>query len=80
MKKSKLYYGAKIKCGECGTEIQSRHVHDYVACKCPEEKNPNRQKGIFIDGGAEYCRMGAHNGTKYEILDGGNYRIGDRGL
>jgi Zn-finger nucleic acid-binding protein len=63
-----LYWGAKLKCLRCETVIQSAHVHDWVACKCPNGV------GVWIDGGGEYCRMGCDIGHKYEILDPGNYR------
>jgi hypothetical protein len=51
--------------------IQSGHVHDYVSCKCPDGT------GIWIDGGAEYCRMGGADPTRYEIIDPGNYVSAD---
>ena len=70
-KKKGPYWGAKLKCLRCEAVIQSRHVHDYVTCKCKDGL------GIWIDGGGEYCRMGCDPGYKYEILDPGNYLIGD---
>ena len=39
----------RAKCKKCGTIIESKHVHDWVTCKC---------KGIFIDGGTIYKRAG----------------------
>lgn len=75
-KKKGPFYGAKVKCLECGTVIQSAHIHDYVSCKCPRTKRDEDQKGISIDGGGDYCRMGIYGNTKYEIIDGGNYLIG----
>ena len=66
-----LYWGAKLQCHKCKVVIQSAHVHDWVACKCPHET------GIWIDGGSEYCRMGGADPTKYEILDPGNYVSND---
>ena len=63
--------GAKLKCKACGSVIQSGHVHDYVSCKCPDGT------GIWIDGGAEYCRMGGADPTRYEIIDPGNYVSAD---
>lgn len=38
------------ECLLCGDKIESKHVHDFVACKCGE---------IFVDGGKEYIRRGA---------------------
>jgi hypothetical protein len=48
--------------------IQSAHVHDWVACKCPHET------GIWVDGGSEYFRGGSAEGAAFEIIDPGNYR------
>lgn len=39
----------KIRCKKCGDVLQSKHVHDFVMCKC---------KSCFIDGGDEYTRIG----------------------
>lgn len=65
------YWGAKLKCLRCEAIIQSAHVHDWVACKCPDGT------GIWIDGGAEYCRMGGADPARYEIIDPGNYVSSD---
>ncbi len=35
------------KCAQCKSIIRSKHVHDFVRCKCG---------AIFIDGGEEYYR------------------------
>lgn len=40
--------GPKVKCGKCGTVIQSMYRHDYVGCAC---------KAIAIDGGNSYTRL-----------------------
>ena len=37
------------RCKKCGTEIESRHRHDWVSCKCG---------AIFVDGGHDYLRRG----------------------
>ena len=47
-------YGNKIirnsaKCRKCGDEIESKHRHDFVRCKCG---------AIFTDGGKDYMRRG----------------------
>ncbi len=34
-------------CLECNTEIESRHVHDFVTCPCGS---------ISVDGGKEYLK------------------------
>lgn len=38
------------KCKKCHDEIESKHRHDFVSCKCGE---------IFVDGGKDYFRRGA---------------------
>ncbi len=43
----------RCKCLKCGDTITSRHVHDFVMCKCG---------AIFTDGGNEYCRRGGEPG------------------
>ena len=37
------------KCAKCGDEIESKHRHDFVSCKC---------RAIFTDGGKDYMRRG----------------------
>lgn len=41
--------GPKVQCNKCKQIIQSKSVHDFVRCSC---------KAIFVDGGAEYLRLG----------------------
>ena len=36
-----------IRCNLCGEEIESRHVHDFVTCRCG---------ACSVDGGHEYLR------------------------
>lgn len=62
------YYGSKIKCLGCNAVIQSKHHHDFVRCKCKGDR------GIFVDGGASYLRMGYYEGAKWEVVQEGNYR------
>jgi hypothetical protein len=69
--KKGVFWGAKLKCFTCSKVIQSAHVHDWVACDCPNGT------GIWVDGGALYFRGGAAEGAPFEILDPGNYRIAD---
>ena len=38
----------RVRCRNCGDEIQSLHRHDYVTCSCGD---------ISIDGGDDYCKM-----------------------
>ena len=37
------------RCRNCGDEIESKHRHDFVVCKCG---------AIFVDGGKDYIRRG----------------------
>ena len=36
-----------IRCNICGEEIESKHSHDYVTCKCG---------ACSVDGGHDYIR------------------------
>ena len=36
-----------IKCKHCGDIIESKHVHDFVFCKCG---------AVAVDGGHEYLK------------------------
>jgi hypothetical protein len=36
----------------CGEEIESKHRHDFVMCKC---------ENLFVDGGKDYLRRGARD-------------------
>ncbi len=40
------------KCMLCGEEIESKHRHDFVMCKC---------ENLFVDGGKDYLRRGARD-------------------
>ncbi len=46
------------RCRLCKTEIESKHVHDWVACSCG---------AIFVDGGHDYQRWGG-NRENFESL------------
>lgn len=52
----------KIRCKKCDTIIESKSVHDFVACPCG---------ACFIDGGLEYRRIG---GNKDDWEDLSEYR------
>jgi ribosomal protein S27AE len=45
------------KCKKCGDEIESKHRHDFVSCKCGS---------IFTDGGKDYFRRG---GNPEDLID-----------
>lgn len=38
------------KCRQCKQEIESKHIHDFVTCKCGS---------IHVDGGHAYLHWGA---------------------
>lgn len=44
------------QCLVCNVTIESKHRHDFVACKCYDESGGT--KGIFLDGGKDYIRRG----------------------
>lgn len=46
MKKYKIIRNA-ARCRKCNDEIESKHRHDYVSCKCGT---------IAVDGGKDYLR------------------------
>lgn len=46
-----------IKCKKCGDIIESKHVHDYVTCKCG---------AVSVDGGHEYLRRRYPGDTHYK--------------
>lgn len=37
----------KIRCKHCNDIIESKHIHDYVTCKCGK---------VAVDGGHEYLK------------------------
>jgi hypothetical protein len=58
-----------VRCLACQKELESKHVHDFQGCGCPN--------GTFVDGGLDYTRRGAVNfglvedtGIYEEIPDG----------
>ena len=53
MPKKNLKMG--IKCPQCGDEIYSMYTHDFRRCSCG---------ALFVDGGDDYCRMGAEPPVK----------------
>ena len=46
---SDIKYKNKVQCKKCLDIIESKHVHDFVQCKCGS---------IFVDGGLDYQRVG----------------------
>jgi len=56
----------RIGCMNCGDVIESKHVHDWVACSCFKNEPDNR--GCYVDGGLEYLRRGG-TGDYVEMSD-----------
>lgn len=54
-----------IRCKKCGEVLESKHVHDWVCCKCFRESDG--REGCFCDGGLEYLRHSG-NPEDYESL------------
>ena len=48
-----------IRCNLCGDEIESKHRHDYVRCKCG---------ACSVDGGRDYLRRSFSKSTDYTEL------------
>lgn len=46
----------RAECRQCHDVIESTYRHDWVACSCWTDENPNG--GIFVDGGKSYWRAG----------------------
>ena len=47
------------RCLKCHTVIESKHRHDWRACKCGN---------IFVDGGLDYLRAGAQDMGLFQDL------------
>lgn len=45
-----------VRCNLCGDEIESKHSHDYVRCKCG---------ACAVDGGRDYLRRSCLNISDY---------------
>lgn len=65
MERSKIKERVKItrnaaRCKKCGDEIESKHRHDFRACKCG---------AIFVDGGKDYLRHGVTRDTGDNFQD-----------
>jgi hypothetical protein len=64
----------RSRCKECNTVLISKHRHDMVGCKCPDESR------LWIDGGLDYKRvvgniknhlpMGVDSKAHHDILRG----------
>ena len=55
----------RIKCLKCDIILESKHVHDFVACKCKGEKK------TYLDGGHDYQRIlwGGKGGDMEEYVE-----------
>ena len=59
----------KVKCRRCGDVIESKHVHDFVTCRCG---------AVSVDGGHDYLRR-AGKQEDIEELSAVGYGPGDTG-
>lgn len=57
----------RARCKKCGTVLESKHRHDFVACRC----------GNFVDGGLDYLRRG---GNPDDLEDLSEFSRDDGGL
>lgn len=60
-----------VKCLTCMDIIESTHRHDFVTCSCwtiDQLLTPDKQTGVFVDGGLEYLRYGMGNAGRLEPL------------
>ena len=48
-----------MRCRRCGMLLESKHVHDFVACPC----------GNFVDGGLDYERRGGDPNDMEELSE-----------
>jgi DNA-directed RNA polymerase subunit RPC12/RpoP len=56
--KDKVKINNQYRCKNCGDIIESKHHHDWVACRCYENKIGS--PGIWCDGGQDYSRIGGN--------------------
>ena len=58
-----------IKCNHCNDEIESKHVHDFVTCKCGK---------VAVDGGLNYSKTmftSLSDFTNTSITDNGTHEL-----
>ena len=55
-----------LKCLDCGDELYSNSRHDFQACTCM--KNNVEGKGVFVDGGTTYMRIGKGKDSNVESI------------
>lgn len=53
-----------IRCKHCDDTIESRHRHDFQACKCG---------AVFVDGGREYLRRGFRTSPEDDYVELSTY-------
>lgn len=56
----KIIIENKARCKKCGDIIESKHVHDYVKCKCG---------AIAVDGGHYYLRRSYPGGNYKDYIE-----------
>lgn len=53
----------RLRCKTCNTILESKHVHDFVACECKEATR------VYLDGGHEYTRIMFPEGGRDKYLE-----------
>lgn len=53
----------KVQCLQCGVILESKSVHDFQQCDCPNE--------TFTDGGGEYQRIGGKELKMIKVIKSG---------
>ena len=61
-------YGPKCRCVVCKEEIQSKHRHDFVICKC--EEHDALAAWIAVDGGNDYFKFSGDPSQAEIEIDG----------
>ncbi|NDB89286.1 MAG: hypothetical protein EB166_00390 [Thaumarchaeota archaeon] len=51
----------KIRCLQCGMVLESKSIHDFQQCSCPNS--------TFVDGGDQYLRYGGKDPKQIKIID-----------
>jgi hypothetical protein len=51
----------RLRCKNCGDEIESEHRHDFTGCSCGD---------IAVDGGDAYFRMVHSKDAEWDVVEG----------
>lgn len=62
----KIVLKNSVICNKCSQEIESKHRHDFVSCKCGN---------VAIDGGHDYKKVMGSDYTDNSIYDDGTHEL-----